>query len=906
MQNIIARARKWLQGRGDKSKAVVAQPRQPTDFGAAHFGDDDLSLITPQTLGSRAHQSKSSSSKVAPKQADGVQPNGQSASTHGRQYGPVTIGGLAQVQQGDVVTVNNFFASGPHQNRYRVLLESLVFARMGARVRNVTAALPDTCTWLFSHEKFTEWLDRDRVRLHNGFLWVKGKPGSGKSTIMKAALSWTERKLLSESNINYFFNARSTGQLEKSSLGLYRSLVFQLLCAQRKLRPRFLASFSSKEMNGEVEQWSEHELQNFLVQAVQARWLDAPVHIFIDALDEGDEDDVRQMIGHFEDVARLAASSRVPLRICLSSRHYPHISIEKGVSIVVEDQQAHNEDIELYVLRKLRGQKNVEMDELRQEVLQKAAGVFLWVVLVVPLLNCIYDRGQGLKQMLDKLKSIPKDLHELFSDIFKRSDEGLHECIMLFQWVLYSIRPLQPDELYAVLHHTGGAVDRYSITTAGTNSSNENVFINRYLLNCSRGLVELTKGQPPIVQFIHETVRDYLIENTVVLLVSHRRLSASDIVEADFEARASNAAIAKGCMDYLFDTAEVLPLSFPWLSMSCLDRSANEILQKKALWRYPLLNYAGQYWHKHLRTSEGLSSQKLGHLAVKLLTRNLDKWGLFCDPIQSYCFGRKDLSPPLYYAALLGVPSIVSYLLKSGADVNPTSNTSETPLAAASNFGHEQVVQMLLDAGAVDCTGSVLDGRALCQASSRGDAGVVKLLLNGDYNFTRQGTLASDALRYAALYGRTEVVQHLIEAGVHMSPTSALQAAASNGHDKILLMLLKAGIDQGPLIRTTEWTSFGETKTVVAKNCLCAALIRCYDDVVTTLRKGASPETWNTMVEDGMRKALYDKDEDMVKKLLTLIDYCKAHPCHNETTASSNPHRSIRQTISNLFNPDDD
>jgi len=178
-------------------------------------------------------------------------------------------------------------------------------------------------------------------------------------------------------------------------------------------------------MNGEVEPWSEHELQDFLVQAVQACRLDTPVNVFIDALDEGDDDDVRQMIGYLEDVARLAVSSRIPLRKCLSSRHYPHISIGKGVSIIVEDQQVHDKDIELYVLRKLRGQQNAEMDELGQEVLQKAAAVFLWVVLVVPLLNRVYDRGQGLKQMMDKLKSIPKGFHELFSDLLERSDEGL-------------------------------------------------------------------------------------------------------------------------------------------------------------------------------------------------------------------------------------------------------------------------------------------------------------------------------------------------------------------------------------------------------------------------------------------------------------------------------------------------
>lgn len=34
--------------------------------------------------------------------------------------------------------------------------------------------------------------------------------------------------------------------------------------------------------------------------------------------------------------------------------------------------------------------------------------------------------------------------------------------------------------------------------------------MRRYLLNCSRDLVELTRAEPPVIQFIHETVRDFL------------------------------------------------------------------------------------------------------------------------------------------------------------------------------------------------------------------------------------------------------------------------------------------------------------------------------------------------------------------------------------------------------------
>src|SRR2546423_11466962 len=67
--------------------------------------------------------------------------------------------------------------------------------------------------------------------------------------------------------------------------------------------------------DGNVEDWTEIELQNFFIEIVTTVGL-PPTFMFIDALDEGDEDDIRQMMAFFEDVGQRALSSLVWLRIC--------------------------------------------------------------------------------------------------------------------------------------------------------------------------------------------------------------------------------------------------------------------------------------------------------------------------------------------------------------------------------------------------------------------------------------------------------------------------------------------------------------------------------------------------------------------------------------------------------------
>ena len=103
---------------------------------------------------------------------------------------------------------------------------------MNERVGEITTAHTHTFDWVFTNPKtgFLGWLHSN-----NSLFWITGKPGSGKSTLMKyllkdsrtrEALSKQGRPILSTPA--FFFHARGV-ETEKSFDGLLRSIIFQLL-----------------------------------------------------------------------------------------------------------------------------------------------------------------------------------------------------------------------------------------------------------------------------------------------------------------------------------------------------------------------------------------------------------------------------------------------------------------------------------------------------------------------------------------------------------------------------------------------------------------------------------------------------------------------------------------------------
>jgi hypothetical protein len=231
-----------------------------------------------------------------------------------------------------------------------------------------------TCKWLLSKSEYQDWLDEDRLSEHHGFMWIKGKPGTGKSTIMKFALAHA-RRTMKKIIISFFFNTRGE-DLEKSTVGMYRSLLLQVLESAPELQKIFDHFRPMMLNNISFHVWNVESLKQLFASAIR-KVGEQSLICFIDALDECDEDSIRDKVIFFEHLGELAISEGIRFRVCFSSRHYPHITIGKGLGLILEGQQGHNQDLANFLDAELKIGSSKQAEQVKGQILEKASGIFI-------------------------------------------------------------------------------------------------------------------------------------------------------------------------------------------------------------------------------------------------------------------------------------------------------------------------------------------------------------------------------------------------------------------------------------------------------------------------------------------------------------------------------------------------
>ena len=431
-------------------------------------------------------------------------------------------------------------------------LKSLLFVGMDSRRANIESPNPRTCEWIFDHPDYKAWdhLDDDHGALN--LLWIKGKPGSGKSTLMKRVTEVINRHGID--CLSFFFNARGA-KIENSSHGLYRSLVFQLLQRSEAVMNAFLPRYLEKEQRslGEKVTWMTPEVSDFFHSAI-SDMLSQPTYLFIDAPDECEEDEVRKVVRRLEDSLAAASSRGVALKICVSSRHYPHISLRNvtGREIFMEDY--NEKDIQQFVLQEL----NLHESELRKElaamILKKSAGVFMWTELVVRRLLKASDQGHDAEQMRTLLDNVPPSLEGLLSDTISSLEADRQAALpLLAAWVICTMRPLMPYELFVALAFSAR---KPPLSLRDANTQEKRVDLQRfgrYLIDASGGLFEIAcSGQ---VHVIHDSVRAFFLH-------SQTAANILSLPEGENFQQYSHKQIVAACVHYFHGTEvrKALPL----------------------------------------------------------------------------------------------------------------------------------------------------------------------------------------------------------------------------------------------------------------------------------------------------------------------------------------------------------
>ncbi|KAI9687465.1 MAG: hypothetical protein M1822_002075 [Bathelium mastoideum] len=395
----------------------------------------------------------------------------------------------------------------PSSHDMKKALQSLWFTEINLRMDHIGDETPGTCLWFLRHPKYRDWLSQDQ-----GLLWLKGKPGSGKSTLMRFAL---DQQTSSDGTIlaSFFFHARAgLNSLQNTSIGLYRSLLHQLC----KKIPELCAAFC-KELEGVLKSvatgrtdWSFHEgnLRRFLRDYIPRISASKHIRIYIDALDEAGEEIAKNLVRSFHRLVFDARNLGSHLSICFSCRHYPLTTPSEALTIYVEHE--NSADIGTYLRETLDGMP--EALRLENEILEKAKGVFQWVVLVVPMIADLFNEGDyGL--IRDRLEGLPEGLESLYEDILTGlASKKRKHSLQLFQWIRFAPRPLTLGELrWAMALDFCPEYQSLNEYTNDTQFMSTDGQISKKVKSLTGGLAEVVQLR---IQFIHQSVKDYLVSGS--------------------------------------------------------------------------------------------------------------------------------------------------------------------------------------------------------------------------------------------------------------------------------------------------------------------------------------------------------------------------------------------------------
>jgi ankyrin repeat protein len=434
----------------------------------------------------------------------------------GHRYENTTARDNARVQYGDqyhhyyAVPAREFTAREVEAQRLEELLEALAFPQMNFRFVAITNAYSSTCQWLFETPEYTRWRDRSLLQTHHGLLWMKGKPGSGKSTITKCAVDYAEKTFTDEKTIYFFFNARGD-PLEKTVEGMLRSLLHQMV----RYLPRLFGALEPKEVAAYSQGWPSKRLSGLFHEAVCELSKDGQLCCYIDGLDEADEDEVREMVDFLDELLEHTMRKGFSFSVYLASRHYPNISVSHSEELLLDDYEGHHRDISSYVLSKLRCKPASVQIDLAAEIMRRSSGIFLWVVMVIRDLNKQSDRGNH-HRLRSHLQALPSGLNELFQRLVCGTSMSEY-ALPALQTVLFAHRALGPLELYFAILTITDTSSKHSIDW-DHNTIDEEVATD-FITSSSKGLLEVViEDEGPAyrirrrsVQFIHESVREYLL-----------------------------------------------------------------------------------------------------------------------------------------------------------------------------------------------------------------------------------------------------------------------------------------------------------------------------------------------------------------------------------------------------------
>ncbi|KAL8860984.1 MAG: hypothetical protein Q9178_002497 [Gyalolechia marmorata] len=421
-------------------------------------------------------------------------------------------------------------------------MTSLSISETKLRIADVRKADEATFHWLFDPGvvSFSDWLQHG-IEKSEPFYWIQGKPGSGKSTLMKFAMGDLRTVTLlggtADSDpqwtlVAFFFHDRGSS-IQKSFVGMLREIVDSTLRQLPQLMPHAIPVYKNlvKMQGKRPPDWNLEALTTLMGAITLQRTTRVKLLLLLDALDEheGDNELLLQML---KDWVRNVDGHYVTLKICLASRSWPVFTEYFGGSPNLAIDQFTVDDISIYTKSRLCSSLGGTLQLLERESLVymteqitvKARGVFIWVRLVTDQLAKNIRDGTPFQILLKMIAEMPEELQELYDHTVRRiNSQYANETYVMFQLILCSVEPLPLETLVEATPMSLGLYldGNSSLGSWPTSPDSTTDQALRWLISRSGGLLETYTADANVdylevrtstkyVQFLHQTSKEYV------------------------------------------------------------------------------------------------------------------------------------------------------------------------------------------------------------------------------------------------------------------------------------------------------------------------------------------------------------------------------------------------------------
>ena len=286
-------------------------------------------------------------------------------------------------------------------------------------------------------------------------LLIEGKPGGGKSTLMKYfQQNLLERGPHNRQVVASFYYSYREGEQQTNHSNMLRSVLYDILNQNEEFFFHFQPNYREASQGGRPPEWCYESLKGTLLSLTQNHPVRKLLYLIVDAMDESDDGERTDVIKFLRDLC--ATKGPCIVKVFVASR--PIIGLS-GHSTrnqkVIRLQDVNYSDI-LRFTASFLGSPELNIPaaiahSATEYITENAQGVFVWVYLVKEELLEYARDGCSKNEIFDFLKILPTELEGIYKRILMRLEGGKRRNVeygkKMLRFVLFTHRPLGLDEL---------------------------------------------------------------------------------------------------------------------------------------------------------------------------------------------------------------------------------------------------------------------------------------------------------------------------------------------------------------------------------------------------------------------------------------------------------------------------